>query len=339
MDGVVLAGGLGTRLRPLTNTRPKPILPILNRPMLEWVIRGLPREVDRVILAVSYRKEAVEEYFRDHPIGRDLLIVDEGQPLGTGGALKNLEGKISERFLVFNGDVVHSLDPEAMLEHHRRRGGIGTISTWRVDDVSRFGVLDIGRDGRIRRFVEKPPPGEAPSNWINAGTYVLEPEVFDLMEPGRPVSIEREVFPRLTEKGLHAFRFRGYWIDAGKPDTFLEATRLLLRRARPSRAVGKGTVKEPSARVAAFTLIGPGCRIGSGAAIGRYTCLGAGVTVGEGTTVSGSVLMDGTAVGRNCRIEASILGRNCVVGDGAVVEGHVAGDGDVLKGVLRGASR
>ncbi len=229
MQAVILAGGLGTRLRPLTYTTPKPLLPIMNEPMVVRLINTLPGNVDKVVLAVSYMTDRLQAYFDAHDVGREVVLVEEKEPLGTGGAVKNVEKEIDDTFLVFNGDVISSIDLDGIVDFHKNKGGLGTISMWEVEDPTRFGIIGTDEDDRITRFFEKPKPEEVFSHWINAGVYILEPEVLDSMEPGTVISIEREIFPPLAEKGsLYGFKFRGYWLDAGTPQAYLQSHRVLL---------------------------------------------------------------------------------------------------------------
>ncbi|MBV9438614.1 MAG: nucleotidyltransferase family protein, partial [Candidatus Eremiobacteraeota bacterium] len=197
MQAVVLVGGEGTRLRPLTLTTPKPMIPVMNMPFLERTLRRLAEAgIDEVILAAGYLPDAITSYFGDgRALGIRLRYVIEETPLGTAGALKNVERFIDGAFFVLNGDVLTSLDLRAMLEVHRARAGLGTLHLIRVPDPSAFGCVAHDDRGRVLHFIEKPPAGEAPTNEINAGTYLLEREILDAIPSGRPVSIEREIFP------------------------------------------------------------------------------------------------------------------------------------------------
>lgn len=325
MDAIVLAGGFGTRMRPLTHTRPKPLLPILNVPMIDHVVRWLPHEVDRVVLAVNYMADAIRDHLARSDLGKEVLVIEEDEPLGTGGAFRNALPEVTgEEFIGLNGDLLCSLDLQEMVDFHRERGGIGTIALWEVDDPSRYGVVELEGGDRITTFVEKPEPGTAPSNLINAGAYVLRTEILDLVEPGVFTSIEREVFPRVLDRGLHGFRFSGYWVDAGTPEAYLRVHRELLDRTGP--VVGEGVVFHPSAQVDTTTLIGDGVVLGE-ARLGPYAALGEGCVVGEGASITDSVLFPGVTVGAGASISHSILGEDAEVGRGEALEGVVLEDG------------
>src|SRR5437870_2445177 len=210
MQLVVIAGGFGKRLRPLTLTRPKALIPLVDRPLVLHILDSLPPSCDEAIIAVNYLFEQVRDFFREHESRIAVRVVDEPTPLGTGGALKNVERYLRGPFAVYNGDIVDTIDFDSLVQTHRKAGGIGTIAVGRVDDPSDFGAVDIVK-GRIARFVEKPARGETASHLVNAGRYVFEPGVFDFIEPGRPVSMEREVFPGLIAEGLTPYRFEGWW--------------------------------------------------------------------------------------------------------------------------------
>jgi mannose-1-phosphate guanylyltransferase len=320
MDAVILSGGLGTRLRPLTLTRPKPLVPVLNVPILEHIVRKLPTDVDRVILAASYRIEDLHAYVKERTSGPEIIIVEERELLGTGGAIKNVERHVRGPFFVFNGDILDSLDLGGFRDFHRARGGIGSIALWRVDDPRPYGV--VGLDGsRITSFVEKPAsPAEAPSDLANAGTYLLEPEVFDLIPSGRAVSVEREVFPAALSKGggLHGMPFSGYWVDCGRPETFLLANETLLRHGRaPKTAVAGGDV--PPSITSGWIVVGRGARVHSTARLAR-SVLFDGVVVEDGATVEDCILGEGVRVGAGARLKGVTIGDYVTVDAGAALE-------------------
>jgi mannose-1-phosphate guanylyltransferase len=326
MKAAILAGGLGTRMRPLTFTTPKPLLPILNVPMLVRTIERLPRGVDGVVLAVNYLAEQIGAYLKAHPPALPVKLILEEQPLGTAGAVRNLERELGgERFFVLNGDVITSVDLGAMVEFHKRRKGVGTLHLWPVEDPTRFGIARLDSEGRITEFKEKPRLEEAFSNLINAGTYILEPEVLDLIPKGRAVSIEQEIFPQLLPKGLFGYVSGEFWIDAGKPLDYIEAHRLLMNedrgRYRPRR-------KSPGVTVEPPCLIPPSTELAPGVKIGPNVSLGEAVVIGEGAQVNDSVLLDEVRVGAHARIEHSVIGNRAFIGDGArISRGTVVADG------------
>jgi len=342
MKAAILAGGLGTRLRPLTYTTPKPLLPVLNVPMVRRLIERVPPEVDGVVLAVNYLADRIRAYLHAEPPPVPVEVVVEEEPLGTGGAVKNLEGRLGgERFLVMNGDVVCDADLRAMVAAHRASGAVGTIHVWPVEDPSRYGVVRADPSGRIHEFVEKPPAGRAPSNLINAGTYVLDHAVLDRIPAGRPVSMEREVFPALARDGLFAFQGGSFWVDAGKPLDYLEAHRLLLERR------GDGLAATGAAGVALVPpVLAPAtATVAAGARLGPNVCLGAGVRVGPGAHLSNTVVLDRATVGEGASLEYAVVGfgasvgaharlsRGTVVADGAKVEaGRTTGEFEAVGG-------
>lgn len=313
MQAVVLAGGKGTRLRPLTHHRPKALLPLVNKPILLHVLERLPASVDEVIVAAGYRTEDLRAFFRRTDVGRRVVIVRERRALGTGGALKNLEERLGDTVLAINGDIVCSLGIADFLAAHRRFGGVATIALWEVDDPTGFGVAKLAGD-RITRFVEKPPKARAPSRWANAGIYALEREVLERIPGNRRVSLEREVFPTLVRKGLYGHRFGGYWADVGTPAHFLHASALLMREfgseaSRQARIGTEATLVKPFS-VAARALVNG--RVGPAAVVGR------GCRVGR-ARVRNSVLFDRVEVGDGARVEGSLVGEGSRIGPRAVV--------------------
>ena len=314
MKALILAGGMGTRLRPLTFSTPKPLLPLLDRPMVMHIVDSLPKEVDTVVLAVSYMKDQLESFFREHDCGRRVVLVNEDEPLGTGGAIRNVRQHLDDTFLCFNGDIISSLDLRDLLAFHRSHGGIGTLSLWQVPDPSAFGV--VGLDGhRIIDFQEKPAPGTAISDLINAGVYVFQPELLDHI-PSGVVSLERLVFPNILDRGLHGYRFQGYWVDCGTPESYLRAQSELLEHGRSMDRARKQGAKT----IGLNYLDRADLR---GCVIGPHVCALAGSSVSEGSTVERSVLMEGATVGKGCKIKDSLIGPGANVADGESVLGKV----------------
>ncbi|TLZ84460.1 MAG: NDP-sugar synthase [Methanobacteriota archaeon] len=320
MQLVIIAGGFGTRLRPLTLHRPKALVPLVDRPQIVYMLDSLPAMCDEVIIAVNYGFEAMREFFRTHEFGIEVRVVEEAKPLGTAGAIKNIQRHVRGTFAVYNGDVVDTIELDRFVEAHRQRRGIGTIAVWPVDDPSAFGVVGI-EDGRITRFVEKPRPGEAPSNLVNAGRYVFEPMVFDFIEEGRAVSLERDVFPRLVERGLTAYRYDGYWSDAGTLPSYLNAQRVLLD-------AGRGKIA-PEADVTAGSLRPP-VYVGAGSYVegrlGPHVVLGKSCKIGR-ASLSNAALWEGVSVDDKAEISSSILGAGASIGEGAHVRDSIVGDG------------
>ena len=337
MKAVVLVGGEGTRLRPLTYATPKPLLPIANQPFLERQLTWLAAHgVDEVVLSLGHLPDAFEEHLPGATFG-DLALryVVEDHPLGTAGAIRFAAQGIDERFIVCNGDVLTTLDLEALVGFHDARGAEATIHLTEVSDPSAYGVVPTRDNGEVVAFVEKPPPGKAPTSWINAGTYVLEPSVLERI-PGRlTVSIERETFPRmLAEPGrLFAMASTDYWIDIGTPEKYLEAHRDLLcgatgispapgaQEREPGIWIqGRSTV-DPSARLEAPSLIGDGVVVEGDARV-TASVIGARCALGSGSRVVRSVLLEGVHLEPGAEVVDSIVGTGATIGAGALVYDH-----------------
>jgi NDP-sugar pyrophosphorylase family protein len=308
------------------------MVPVMNMPFLERTLRRLKDAgIDDVILPAGYLPDAITSYFGDGSrLGLRLRYVIEDTPLGTAGALKNVEQFINGPFFVLNGDVLTSLDLRAMLAFHKARGGIGTLHLIRVDDPSPFGAVVHDASGRIERFVEKPPRETAPSNDINAGTYLLEREVLDRIPASRNVSIERETFPELIaagERPLYAFTTDDYWIDLGKPEAYLGAHRNIFDGEMPLGLTpdvdGPGRETIPASAVRPPVFVGRGCRVAPDAVVGPYTVLGDGCEVGSGAVVLDSLLWDRVVVAKDAHVEKAIVASRARIGAGARI-GHGA---------------
>lgn len=318
MRAVVLVGGFGTRLRPLTLTTPKQMLPVVNRPMIERVVEHLGRHgVTTAILSLGYRPDAFTDAYPDgRCAGVDLHYAVEPEPLDTAGAIRFAadHGGVDERFIVVNGDVLTDLDVTALVEFHDRRGAEGTIALTKVDDPSAYGVVPTAPDGRVEAFIEKPARDEAPTDLVNAGTYVLEPSVLERIPSGQRVNVERVTFPAMVADGtLYAMDGTAYWIDAGTPPSYLAANLDLVagRRGAPEPGVHPDATVEGAVDQA---VVGPGAVVEAGA------------------RVTGSVLLAGAVVEAGARVVGSVLGPGAVVRASAVVEGSVLGDHVVVEG-------
>ena len=320
MQLVIVAGGFGKRLRPLTLTRPKALIPLVDRPLVLHILDSLPPSCDEAIIAVNYLFEQVRDFFREHESRIAVRVVDEPTPLGTGGALKNVERYLRGPFAVYNGDIVDTIDFDSLVQFHRKAGGIGTIAVGRVDDPSDFGAVEIAK-GRITRFVEKPARGETASHLVNAGRYVFEPGVFDFIEPGRPVSMEREVFPGLIAEGLTPYRFEGWWSDAGTLANYLNAQHLLLDAGR-AKIASEADVTAGSLR--------PPVYVGAGSFVegrlGPDVVLGKSCKVGRASVVN-ATLLEGVSVDDKVDIASSIIGAGAAIGEGAHVRDSILEDG------------
>jgi len=339
VQAIVLVGGEGTRLRPLTLETPKPMVPVMNMPFLERTLRRLKDAgIEDVILPAGYLPDAITSFFGDgSALGLRVRYVIEETPLGTAGALKNVAQYIDGPFFVLNGDVLTSLDLRAMMQYHRQKGGVATLHLIRVEDPSAFGCVVHDDQGRISAFVEKPPRDEAPTNEVNAGTYLLEPEVLDRIPAGRPVSIERETFPALIAAGrpLYAYTTDDYWIDLGRPEAYLAAHRHVFDGAMPLGLApdvdgpGRETVPRSALRPPVF--VGRDCRVAADAVVGPYAVLGDRCQVGSGATVADSLLWDDVIVEAGAQIDWSIVASRARIGAGARVErGAVIGHGATI---------
>ncbi|MCY4424945.1 MAG: NDP-sugar synthase [Acidimicrobiaceae bacterium] len=325
MQAILLVGGFGTRLRPLTLTTPKQMLPVLHRPMLEHAVSGLARYgVDRVVLALGYHDDAFRAAYPDGLCaGVELCGVVEPEPLDTAGAIRFAyeESGMSAAagtFLVANGDVITDLDVGEMLRVHRSTGAEATIHLIEVDDPSRYGVVVTDPDGRVRAFLEKPQP-PAPSNWINAGTYLMEPSVIDRIAPGRRVSVEREVFPAMAEAGtLWALPHNTYWVDAGTPQTYLRVQLDLLDGRRgPAVAGVSAEASVDAGAVIERSVVMAGAVVGEGSVV-RGSAVHAGAVIEAGATVLDSVVGSGATVGRGARVtDGTLIGERFAVAPGA----------------------
>ncbi len=322
MQAIVLVGGFGTRLRPLTDTVPKPVLPVGQVPMIVRLVGQLERGgVDQVTLALGFKPEHFNSVFPDQRCG-DVAVqyAVEPEPLDTGGAIRfaaDVAG-IDETFVVANGDVLTDLDLGALVGFHRRSGAEATLHLTSVDDPSVYGVVDADESGRVRRFVEKPTPGTEPCDLVNAGTYVFEPRMLERLPSGVRTSVERQTFPAVVADGaLYAMATDDYWIDIGRPDAYLRANLDMLSATSP---LSRAEAVDPAARLDQTVTV-------------AHSVIGADVTVGAGTRISGSVLLPGAIVGEQAIIEDSIvMGR---IGDGAHVCRVVVGQ----RGEVAAAAR
>ena len=309
MRAIILVGGFGTRLRPLTNDKPKQILTIGNKPMLENVIEQLSGHgITEVILSMGFKPDA---FFHAYPngmcAGLPLKYVVEPTPLDTAGAIRfsAFQSDITETFMVCNGDVITEIDLSELIQSHKEMSAEATISLTPTENPSQYGVVPIDGNGQVTGFIEKPSGPNFETNFINAGYYVMEPSVLGRIAKGRPVSVETEVFPKMVEdKRLFAVPSDSYWIDAGTPETFLKANLDLITGRRDKSINGVHT----------------GASISSNAVI-KSSMIGRGVKIREGSYIENAVLMEGVEVGKNVRIEESIVGERAKVGEGSQVLG------------------
>ncbi len=348
LKAVILAGGEGTRLRPLTLAVPKPVVPIVDRPFLRHQLDMLGAAgIEEVVFSLAYRPERIEAVFGDgRGAGKRIRYVVEDTPLGTGGAVKNAEAHLDDVTVVFNGDVLTDVDLGAVVSAHREARAAATIVLHPVPNPAAYGLVEFDRDHRVTRFLEKPEPSQITTDTINAGIYVLQTETLALMPPAVNHSIERAFFPALLARGdrVRAHVHRGYWIDIGTPEKYLQVNRDVLAgrfRVDLDGVAAAGGWVHPTARVEGASLegpfyVGPGCTVAPGARVGAGAVLVESVTVAPGASVRDSVLWAGTEIGDGTSVDGALLaarvraGRNVAIRPGAVL-----GEGAVLPDFTR----
>jgi mannose-1-phosphate guanylyltransferase len=354
MQALILAGGEGTRLRPLTLTRPKAALRLVDRPFIRYIVDWVARHgVEEMVIACGFGSDAVREALAGYGV-EDVRVsyVEEHEALGTAGPLRLAadEGLLGERFLVLNGDVLADLDLDALMRAHEERGAVATVALHQVEDPTAYGLVrrsggpatpgarPQAAAGEVLGFLEKPDPGEIDTDEINAGAYVIEAEVLEWIPRGRAVSIEREVFPRLVGRGLYGHRLDGYWMDIGTPERYLQASWDILegqvRTEAGARLGGVGLLVEegaevdPGASVQPPALVESGVVVGRDATIGPRAVIGRGSEVGTGATVSSSVVLADCRIGSEAQVHDAILGPGVEIGEGARIgPGAVVGEG------------
>lgn len=323
-QAVILVGGQGTRLQPLTNLLPKPMIPVLNRPFVEHTIAYLKsHQVREVILTVSHLPEVVQGYLGDgRNLGMRLIYGMENVPLGTAGAVKNVEPYLEGTFAVFNGDIFTTLDLTDMLAFHRKKRAKVTIALTWVDNPCAFGVVETDNNGRVRRFVEKPGPDQVTTHWINAGIYILEPEVLKHMPGNSHYMFERGLFPLLLELGepVYGYPFRGYWLDMGTPEKYLclncdllsakVVSHLLDEVGRGGVSSGRDVFVHPSAELKGSVVIGSRCHIDQRAQIRGPVVIGDDCHIGEGARLERVILWKGVSVAAGVNLKHCVVSRN-----------------------------
>lgn len=337
MKALILIGGFGTRLRPLSCTRPKALFPILNKPLLQWTFERLAKSgIKEVVLAVNHQAEV---FIKQQKIPKNGLKITYSRdplkkPLGTGGPIKKAERLVGHDspFLVLNGDIFANLDYREILKVHEKKNAVATIALHSVKDPSRYGVAELVKGNRIKRFVEKPPRDLAPSNLINAGVYVLSPKIFEYIPKARKVSIEREVFPKLAEEdSLYGYVFEGLWIDIGEPREFLEINKTLLNSLVPLKTHkmrNRGKIEAPVAfdknvSIGEESVIGPYVVLGRNAIIRNNVRLKDSVVfpdavISDFSTINGAIIGEGAVIGKKVKIN-----RGCIIGDHTRIRDNV----------------
>jgi mannose-1-phosphate guanylyltransferase len=338
MQAVILVGGEGTRLRPLTSTVPKPVVPLVDRPFIAYMLEWLGRHgVDDVVMSCGFLATAVRNVLGDgSQYGLRLRFIEEPEPRGTAGALKYAEDLLDERFLMLNGDVLTDIDLTAQIAQHEATGAIGTLALVPVEDPTAYGLVRLHDDHAVKEFVEKPSADQIDTRLISAGAYVLQRSVLDLIPPDRNVSIEREVWPQLIGAGLYGFAADAYWLDIGTPERYLQGTFDILEgnvATDVSARLGPGYLSvgervEAAGRIVPPALVDRGCAIAAGAHVGSLVVLGEGVSVGEGTTIERSVVLNGAEIGPHCVLRDCIVAAGVRIGEGSTVSGGaVLGEG------------
>lgn len=357
MIAIILAGGFGTRLKPLTDSRPKSLLPLMNKPMITYILDSLPDEVDHAVIAAGYRVDQIQSFFETHDYPFQISISKEEEPLGTGGALKNCQNLVSgdTDLLVFNGDVISSLDLKTFIDTYRQANCLGSIALWPVSDPSRYGLVSLNENKMITEFFEKPgdiqgkggddagfvPPlhrvnGER-EYLINAGTYVFKSEIMDHIPPDSFVSIERDVFPGVLDRGLLGHVYSGYWIDAGTGRDYLNAHRILFDRFNEPgvnkflKKTDDPISKFPGSEIIQPVYFGSNVVIGGNCRIGPYVCLGDNVEIDGKCTVSNTVIMNNSRIGSGSVLTNVIIGSENKIGrDSKLKDYLITADGSRL---------
>jgi mannose-1-phosphate guanylyltransferase len=338
MQALILVGGEATRLRPLTCHMPKAMVPVMNTPFLEHVIRYLGGHgIDDVVLAQGHLPKVMDDYFQDGSRFASRLTYSlETRPLNTAGAVKNAEQHLKERFFVLNGDVFTDLDLTAMLQFHIRQQAKVTIALTPVEDPTAFGIVETTEQGRVKRFVEKPTRDQVTTNMINAGVYILEKEILNSIPANTNYSFERQLFPDLLERGVpfYAFSSQSYWIDIGKPDTYLQTHRDLMQgrsrayavRSHSEIKIGRNCRVDPTAQLTGPLVIGDDCLIGARASLIGPLVLGPGCQIQEDCRIEGSILWPNVTCAAKANLKGSLIGNDCVVGGESAMESSVIGD-------------
>ena len=338
MKAVVLAGGEATRLRPLTCNTPKMMVPVLNRPFLEHLVNYLKaHDIIDIVLAVGKLPEQVRDHLGDgSKLGVSIVCSMEAFPMGTAGAVKNAEEFLDEPFFVFNGDIFTDIDLTAMWRAHRQSSVMASLALTPVEDPTIYGVVETDDRGRVTRFTEKPRREEVTTNMINAGIYILEPDILDFIAPNAFSMFERDIFPPLLEKGhdILGYQSLDYWIDIGTPDKYLRLNHDLLRRRAGDGRTGPagGSSLHPSARIEGPAVIGEGCSVDRDCLIRGPVVLGARCRVEEGAVIEGAIVWSDCRIGRRASLRNCLIASNCSIGEECdVLDGCVLGD-NVLVG-------
>lgn len=333
MQALILAGGKGTRLRPLTIHTPKPVVPIVNKPFLNYQIDLLKRAgVTDITLSLSYQPGKIEEIFADgQDYGVRIHYAVETSPLGTGGAYKNAEQYLKETAIVFNGDVLTDMDLAKIVATHKEKKAAATVVLVPVENVSAYGVVETDADGRVQRFVEKPQPGETNANTINAGCYILEPHILNYVPAGEQYSFEYQVFPAILNAGepFYSYIWNDYWLDIGNPKSYLQANYDLINdrlQAHPvSRHPAPASGNGERTKIDNISVVDPSCTIHPGVEI-INSVIGANCLIEEKVRIENSVIWSASRLGKEAVVRNSIIGKSGIIGKNSIVDGAILGD-------------
>ncbi|MGZ7069436.1 MAG: sugar phosphate nucleotidyltransferase [Methanobacterium sp.] len=342
VKAIIMAGGKGTRIRPLTLIRPKPMVPVANRPIMDYIIAKVKNSgYNDIILTLNYLQGKIKNEIKNKYKELNVKYTVEDFPMGTAGGIKKAQNYIDDSFFVLSGDVLVDVDLNKLLKFHREKKAIATLVLKHVDDPTHFGIAVVDDDGQITNYLEKPSPDEVFSNIANTGTYIFEPEIFDYIKSGEEVDFSHDVFPVLIEEraGIYGYEFDGYWNDVGRPDTFLLANYDVLNRKIAPEPPGK-KIKESvdrlgdiwigndvqideRVRVSGPVAIGDNCVIGKGCKISKNTVIGKNAHIEENTHIKGSVLFSNVVIKANSHLKDCIIDTNCVVEEGSIIESGV----------------
>lgn len=348
-----MAGGQGTRLRPLTFIRPKPMIPLVNKPIMEHIMERLKQyHLKDLILTLNYLSTDIMSYFKDGS-NKDLNITYsvEKSPLGTAGSVKKAEKYLDETFMVLSGDVVSDIKFNEVLKFHKNKRALATLVLTKVSDPSHFGIAEFNKNMKITKYLEKPKPNDAFSNMANTGTYILEPEIFDYFDGLKgEVDFSKDIFPQLIEQdaGIYGYIFDGYWNDVGRPETYLKATYDVLAQKIKQKIypknlkedvgklgkiwMGKNISIGPRVRIEGPVVLGSNCTIEEGCTLSRGTVIGEGVTLGSGTNVQSSVILANSTVKSNSFLKGCIIDTNCEIDENTIIEEGVVTGSNVKIG-------
>ncbi len=341
MKAIILVGGEATRLRPLAYNTPKAMVSVLNKPFLEHVIRHLSEhQITEIVLALSQHQQSIKDYFGDGgQFGVKLHYSIENTPLGTGGAVKNAEKYLDETFLMLNGDIFTDLDITDMMHFHQSRKAKVTIARLPVDDPTSYGLIETDVHGKITRFLEKPKPDEVTTNFINAGTYIFEPDILACIPPQVKFSIEHDFFATLPEKqeiSAWGYDYSTYWMDTGTPEKYLQLHRDLLcgkstcYTPPTTSPIGKQSQIHPTAKIHGPVIIGDNCNVEANVMLTGPVVIGSGCTIQSGAIITDSVIWDNTHIGHSTVVKSCVIANNCHLNADCIAQGSSLGDNVVV---------